>query len=328
MKKNFITFSESIRQATHQSMKISKDVIVMGQLINSEAGVFGTTTNLFKKFGEDRVRDFPVSESLMTSAALGAAVDGKRVVLVHIRLDFLFYSMDAIVNWLSLWRFKSNGNTGAPVIIRAIVGKGWGNGPQHSKSTHSWFANLPGIRVGMPTNAFDAKGMLIDSIFSNDPTVLIEHRSFFGLKDYVPEKPYRVEFGKSKIVKKGKDITIAAIGFGIIDTFKAVEKLKKVGISVEVIDVRSLYPLDTKTIIKSTKKTKRLLVVDPSWKSFGASSEIIASVTESIGKKMISNPLRVSYPDSHTPMSEALEKEYYFNSSEIVSKVKKLFNKK
>ena len=328
MKENFITFSESIRQATEQSMNISKDVIVMGQLTNSGLGVFGTTAKLYKKFGKNRVRDFPVSESLMTSAALGAAIDGKRVVIVHIRLDFLFYSMDAIVNWLSLWRFKSNGCKPLPVVIRAIVGKGWGNGPQHSKSTHSWFANLPGMRVGMPTNAFDAKGMLIESIFSNDPTIIIEHRSFFGLKAYVPEAPYRVEFGKSKIVKKGKDLTIVAIGYGIIDTVKAAEKLEKDGISAEIIAVRSLYPLDKKTIIKSVKKTKRVLVVDPSWRSFGASSEIITSVTENIGKKLKSNPLRICYPDSHTPMSEALENEYYFSSSEIVSKVKKLIKKK
>jgi pyruvate/2-oxoglutarate/acetoin dehydrogenase E1 component len=328
LKKNFITFSESIRQATEQSMRFSKDVVVMGQLINSEAGVFGTTTNLFKEFGYNRVRDFPVSESLMTSTAIGAAIDGKRVILVHIRLDFLFYSMDAIVNWLSLWRFKSNGKSSVPVVIRAIIGKGWGNGPQHSKSTHSWFANLPGLRVGIPTNAFDAKGMLIDSIFSNDPTILIEHRSFFSLKDYVPENLYRVEFGKSKIVKSGKDITIAAIGFGIIDTVKAGEILLKSKISAEIIDVRSLYPLDTKTIINSVKRTKRLIVVDPSWRSFGASSEIITSVTEKIGNELKSNPLRISYPDSHTPMSEALEKDYYFSYLEIVSKVKSVFKKK
>ena len=222
----------------------------------------------------------------------------------------------------SFKKFKSNGNSSALVVIRAIVGKGWGNGPQHSKSTHSWFANLPGIRVGLPTNAFDAKGMLLDSIFSDDPTILIEHRTFFGLKDYVPTSPYRIEFGKAKVVNKGNDITIVTIGYGILPTMKAVEILKKQKIFAEVIDIRSLYPLDIKTVLKSVKKTKRLMVVDPSWKSFGASSEIITSVIESFGDKLKTKPIRVSYPDSHTPMSENLEKKYYFDHKKLISKIK------
>ena len=327
MNKQFITYAESIRQATQQALRASKDVIVMGQLVNSPHGIFGTTDNLYKEFGENRVRDFPVSESLMTSAALGAAIDGRRVILVHIRLDFMFYSMDAIVNWLSLWRFKSNGKSSAPVVIRAIVGKGWGNGPQHSKSTHSWFANLPGIRVGLPTNAFDAKGMLLDSIFSDDPTILIEHRSFFGLKDYVPDLPYRIEFGKAKVVNKGSDITIVAIGYGILPAVKAAEILKKQKIFVEIIDIRSLIPLDIKTIFKSVKKTRRLIVVDPSWKSFGASSEIITSVIERLGNQLKTKPIRVCYPDSHTPMSENLEKKYYFDHKKIISEIKLILKK-
>lgn len=327
MKQNLITFAEAINQGTKQAMKLSKDVILMGQLVNSEHGVFGTTGELSKIFGESRVRDFPVSESLMTSAAIGAAIGGKRVILVHIRIDFMYYSMDAIINWLSLWRFKSSGKASCPIVIRAIVGKGWGNGPQHSKSTHSWFANLPGIRVGMPTNAFDAKGMIIDSIFNNDPTILIEHRSFFKLKQNVPAGPYRVEFGKCAIRQKGKDITIVAIGFGLIDSMKALKQLHKEKIYPEIIDVKSLWPLDISTIIKSVKKTGRLAVVDPSWKSFGASSEIISSVMEKVGKEIKSLPIKITYPDSHTPTSEALEKKFYFNDQIIFKGIKKIFKK-
>ena len=278
---------------------------------------------------KNRVRDFPVSESLMTSAGLGASILNKRVILVHIRIDFMYYAMDAIVNWISLWRFKSNGNASVPIVIRAIVGKGWGNGPQHSKSTHSWFANLPGIRVGMPTNPFDAKGMLLDSIFNDDPTILIEHRSFFDLKEKVPSYPFRTEFGKCAIRKKGKDITIVAIGFGLIEALKASKYLskEKIKIDPEVIDIRSLWPLDIKTIIKSVQKTKRLVVVDPSWKSFGASSEIVSLVAEKMGNKLKSNPIRITYPDSHTPMSSKLEEKFYFNYKQIVSIVKKQFKR-
>jgi len=307
-------------------MQISKDVIVLGQLVNSKAGIFGTTKDLVKIFGKARVRDFPVAESLMTSAALGAAVDGKRVLLVHTRIDFMYYSMDAIVNWLSIWRFKSNGKSSIPVVIRAIIGKGWGQGPQHSKSTHSWFANLPGIRVGIPTNAFDAKGMLIESIFSNDPTILIEHRSLFDLKDYVPFKPYRVKFGKSAIRKKGKDITLVAIGYALVASLQAAKILnEKFEIDVEVIDIRSLYPLDKNSIINSVRKTKRLIVVDPSWKSFGASSEIISLVCEKLNGTLKACPQKITYPDSHTPTTSHLEKSFYFESSQIISAINKQF---
>ena len=325
MKNKLITFAEAINEGTKRAMSMSRDVILMGQLVNTEHGVFGTTVGLSKKFGEERVRDFPVAESLMTSAAIGSAVAGKRVILVHIRIDFMYYSMDAIVNWLSLWRFKSNGKSSCPIVIRAIIGKGWGNGPQHSKSTHSWFANLPGIRVGIPTNAFDAKGMIIDSIFNDDPTILIEHRSFFNLKQYVPIDPYRVEFGKCEIRQKGKDITIVSIGYGIIDVMKSLKKLHNDKIFPEIIDVKSLSPLDTKTILKSVEKTGRIAVVDPSWKSFGAASEIVSVVMQKLSKKMKGKPITITYPDSHTPASEALEKEYYFNDEKIYKLIKKIF---
>ena len=325
MKNKLITFAEAINEGTKQAMSMSRDVILMGQLVNTEHGVFGTTVGLSKKFGEERVRDFPVAESLMTSAAIGSAIAGKRVILVHIRIDFMYYSMDAIVNWLSLWRFKSNGKSSCPIVIRAIIGKGWGNGPQHSKSTHSWFANLPGIRVGIPTNAFDAKGMIIDSIFNDDPTILIEHRSFFNLKQYVPIAPYRVEFGKCEIRQRGEDITIVSIGYGIIDVMRSLKKLHNVKIFPEIIDVKSLSPLDTKTILKSVEKTGRIAVVDPSWKSFGAASEIISVVMQKLSKKIKSKPITITYPDSHTPASEALEKEYYFNEEKIYKLIKKIF---
>jgi pyruvate dehydrogenase E1 component beta subunit len=174
----------------------------------------------------------------------------------------------------------------------------------------------------MPTNAFDAKGMLIDSIFNNDPTILIEHRSFFGAKDLVPIKPYRVNFGKCSVRKRGKHITVVAIGYGLIDSLKACAILKNEKIYAEIIDIKSLYPLDINTIFKSVKKTKRLLVVDPSWKSFGAASEIISQITEKIGNILKSAPKRITYPDSHTPMSSFLEDKYYFNSKVIVKVVK------
>ena len=320
-----ITYAQAINQATHQAMELQNNVMIMGQLINYKPGIFGTTIGLSKKFGEERVRDFPVAESLMTSAGIGAAVAGQRVILVHIRIDFMMYAMDAIVNWLSLWRFKSNNKSNLPLVIRAIVGRGWGQGPQHSKSFHAWFANLPGIRVAMPATAFDAKGLLLESIFGEDPTIIIEHRSLFNLKDNVPVKPYRVKFGEAVIRRKGKDITLVAIGCLVVDALKASNILSKEGIEVEVIDPRTLSPLDFSTINKSVKKTKRLIVADPGWQSFGAGAEIVAKICEMRSKDLLSNPARVALPDSHAPMSAPLEKEYHLNVNDLIEKIKKVF---
>ena len=324
-KTNLISYSEAINQATKQAMELSRDVMVMGQLIDYKSGVFGTTTGLVEKFGNKRVRDFPVAESLMTSAALGAAITGKRVLLVHIRIDFMLYSFDSIVNWLSLWRFKSNSESKAPVVIRAIVGRGWGQGPQHSKSFHSWFGNLPGIKVALPATAFDAKGILLESIFGEDPTIIIEHRSLFGLKDHVPKEPYRVKFGKAVIRKAGKDITVVSLGCMLVETLKAAKILKKEKIVIEVIDPRTLTPLDKETIIKSVKTTGRLAVVDPGWQSFGASAEIITSVIEKYSNYLKASPIRINFPDSHTPMSQNLEKKYYIDEQKIAERIKENF---
>ena len=208
-----ITYAQAINDALNQSMKKNKDIYVVGQLVDYSSGVFGTTTGLVNKFGRARILDFPVAESLMTSMSIGMALKKKKVVLVHHRIDFMLYSMDAIVNWISLWRFKSNSETSLPIVIRAIVGKGWGQGPQHSKSFHSWFANLPGIRVALPSNPIDAKGLLIDSIFSNCPTIIIEHRSLFNDMQQVPDEMYRIPFGKASILKKGNDLSIVCIRF-------------------------------------------------------------------------------------------------------------------
>ncbi len=243
-------------------------------------------------------------------------------------MDFMMYSLDAIVNWLSLWRFKSNKESNVPLVIRAIVGRGWGQGPQHSKSFHSWFGHLPGIKVAIPATPFDAKGLLLESIFGEDPCIIIEHRSLFGLREEVPVTPYRVRYGRASIRKEGKDVTLVAIGCLVIDALKAAKILENEGISVEVIDPRTLTPLENETINKSVSKTKRLVVADPGWHSFGAASEIIESASEKNIHKMEANPIRITLPDSHTPMSSSLEKKYYIKQEDIVSAVRKSIKQK
>ena len=315
------SYADAIKQGLTQAMELSDRVVIMGQLVDYLPGVFGTTTGLVEKFGIDRVQDFPVAESVMTSAAIGAALAGMRPVLIHHRLDFMLYSMDAIVNWLSLWRFKSNSESGLPVVIRAIVGKGWGQGPQHSKSLHAWFAHLPGLRVAVPATAFDAKGLLLESIFGEDPTIIIEHRSMFGLSDTVPSQPYRVRFGQAVTRRKGKDITLAAIGMMVPLALRAAARLAEQSIDAEVIDLRTVSPLDTGRICDSVAKTGRLVVADPAWCTGSVAAEIIATVCEREGHSLKANPGRVCFPDSHTPMSSALESAYYPDENSILNQV-------
>ena len=323
-----LSYSQAINQGLVQAMEMDKSVLLMGQLVDYKPGVFNTTSGLVEKFGRNRVLDFPVAEGAMTSAAIGAAITGMRPVLVHHRLDFMLYSLDAITNWLSLWRFKSDNKSNLPVVIRAIVGKGWGQGPQHSKSLHAWFSHLPGVKVAIPATAFDAKGLLLESIFGEDPVIIIEHRSLFDFTNPVPEIPYRVRFGSACVRKAGSDVTLVAIGYMVPIALRAAAKLKREGIDVEVVDPRTLAPLDRDTICTSVLKTGRLVVADPGWRSFGAAAEIITSVVEVVGNKLHSAPVRITLPDSHTPMSMALEDHYYPSEADFCDAVAKAFYSK
>jgi len=323
--KRRLTYAEAINEGLHQAMELSQDVIVLGQLVDYKPGIFGTTKGLADRFGKNRVFDFPVAENIMTSAAMGASLVGIRPVIVHQRLDFMMYSLDAIVNWLSLWHFKSNKESRLPVTIRAIVGKGWGQAAQHSKSLHAWFAHLPGLKVAIPSTAYDAKGLLLESIFGENPTVIIENRSLFSQADFVPQLPYRVRFGKAEVRRKGKDLTIVAISSMVPVSLRVAQMLAAESIDAEVIDIRTLSPLDEATICDSVSKTKRLVVADPAWQSFGAAGEIIARVSMKIGNQMKSNPIRICLPDSHTPMSYVLEEIYYGNEETMLKEIRMMF---
>ena len=317
-----LTYAQAVNEAMVQALELSPEVFVAGQLVDSRPGVFGTTTGLIDRFGPSRIHDFPVSESLMTSVAMGAALTGMRPILVHHRLDFMLYATDAIANWLSLWRFKSNGKSHLPITIRAVIGKGWGQGPQHSKSLHAWFAHLPGLKVALPATAHDAKGLLLESIFGEDPAIILENRSLFSMEDEVPEEPYRIPFGQAAVRRPGRDVTLVALGAMVPAALRVAAGIAGEGVDVEVIDLRTVAPLDHAKILQSVGKTRRIVVADPAWRSVGVAAEIIASVTEQMSDQLKARPVRICLPDSHTPTSAPLEAAYYPSDEALASAIR------
>jgi len=242
-----------------------------------------------------------------------------RPVLVHQRLDFMLYSVDQIVNWMGPWRFMSGGRAKMPVTIRAIVGKGWGQGPQHTKSLHTWFAHIPGLQVVMPGTPADAKGLLLASIMSDDPTLFIEGRSLFSMQEDVPDAPYFIRLGQAVVRAEGKDVTLVTMGSMVPLSLQAAKTLRESNIAAEVVDVRTLMPLDMASILASVKKTGRLVVAEPGWRMYGAAAEIIAATAETLGKDMRSLPRRVTWPQSAVPNSSKLEEQFYPSSDDIVT---------
>lgn len=313
------SFSAALNSAQRQAMELDENVFVCGIGADGEAGIFGTTSGLVEQFGAKRVFDTPISEQALTALAAGAANAGLRPVLVHQRLDFMLYSIDQIVNWISLWRFISGGKSSMPLTIRAIVGKGWGQGPQHSKSLHAWFAHIPGLQVVMPGSPADAKGLLMASIMSDDPTIFIEGRSLFSMKERVPEEPYFIRLGEALVRRPGTDVTLVAFGSMVPTSLDAAANLANEGISAEVIDLRSVAPLDFETIIGSVRKTGRLVVAEPGWLRFGIAAEILATVSETCGADIVAPPRRVAWPQHYVATSAPLEQAYYPDAESVAA---------
>ena len=273
-----ITFRESILEATDYCMSTDPEVHLMGLGVPDPKGIFGTTLGLSEKFGNERVLDTPTSENGMTGIALGASMMGMRPVITHQRVEFSLLAIEQIVNQAAKCHYMTGGALCAPLVIRMIIGRGWGQGPQHSQSLESWFAHIPGLKVVLPSTPYDAKGLLISSIKDNNPVIFMEHRWLHETFGDVPQNAYEIPIGEAKVARKGTDITLVTYSYMTLETPTCANILSKYGISVEVIDLRSLRPLDETTILNSVKKTGRLLVADTGWSKFGVSSEIIAKI--------------------------------------------------
>jgi len=322
--KRLLKYSEAIFEATDQLLDIDENVFVIGLGVNEPKGIFKTTYGLKQKYGSKRVMDMPASENAMTGVVVGAAIHGLRPMMVHQRSDFFLLGLDQLINNAAKWNYMFAGKMKVPLVIRILVGKGWGQGCQHSQTLHSIYAHIPGVKVVMPSNSYDAKGLLVASMRDNNTVIYIEHRWLYNTTSYVPNELYEIEIGKAKIVKEGKDISILTISDSVLDTIKSLEILEKEGIDAEIIDLRCVKPLDKQTIINSIKKTKRVLIVDPDWKMCSFSSELLAIISEEVHFELKTSPRRLTFAEMPCPTGWSLSNHFYFNDKDIAIEVFKI----
>lgn len=316
-----ITGTAAIREALDQSMAKDPNVFIVGEGVPDPKGIFGTSIGLREKYGKNRVWDMPVSENGMTGACIGAAISGMRPVLVHQRLDFALLSLDQIINNAAKWFYMFGGQQSVPLVIRMIIGHGWGQGAQHSQNLHALFAHIPGLKVVMPSQPQDAKGLLIAAIADPNPVMYLEHRWIHSAQGDVPKKMYTTPIGKANITKRGSDITIVSSSYMALEALRAAQLLEAMGISAEVVDLRTISPLDMPTIIRSIKKTGHLLVVDSGWTTGGIAGEIITKIVEKNMGMLHKAPARIALPDMPAPSSPGLTKFYYPNVETIMRTV-------
>ena len=322
-----LTFSEAINEALSLAMEMDESVICYGLGVDDPKGVFGTTIGLQEKFGIERVFDMPSSENAMTGIAIGASLNGVRPVMTHQRLDFFLLAMDQLVNNAAKWHYMFGGQSSVPITIRLIVGRGWGQGPTHSQNLQAIFAHIPGLKVVMPATAADAKGLLLSSIFDNNPVVFLEHRWLHYLEGDVPEGDFRVPIGKAHYFNEGSDITIVSLSYMSIEALHAVEVLEQEGISCDLIDLRSVKPIDWELIFSSVQKTGSLLALDTGTNTGSIAGEIIAKVSMDCYKSLKQSPKKITLPDFPTPTSGALTKGFYKRAEDIVDVVSNMCGK-
>jgi pyruvate/2-oxoglutarate/acetoin dehydrogenase E1 component len=317
-----LTYAEAISEATCLLMERDPNVVLLGIGLDYSSGVFGTTSKAHELFGSYRVMDTPAMENALTGIAIGGATVGLRPILVHARNDFMFLALDQMLNVLSKWNYMFSGQAGnLPVVIRAIIGRGWGQGATHSQSIQSLLAHFPGLRVVMPSTPADAKGMLIAAATSNDPVVILEHRSLFNVKGEVPSGFISSNLDSGKIMREGSDVTIIATSICVQESLIVAEELEKLNISAEILDLRSIQPIDRKSIIDSVSKTQRVLVFDTSWTNFGVGAEVGAIIAETKGINLKVPLIRIGQSGVPAPVSKPLEDAHYPSLTSVIKMI-------
>ncbi len=328
-----LTIARAMAEATAQEMRTDPTVFVMGEDIAKLGGVFGNTRGLLEEFGKQRVRDTPISETAFMGAAVGAASDGMRPIVELMFVDFFGVCFDAIYNSMAKNCYFSGGEVKVPVVLMTSTGGGYSDAGQHSQCLYGTFAHLPGMKVVCPSNAYDAKGLMTTAIRDDNPVIYMYHKGLQGMgwlgteplaNVHTPEDTYEIPFGEAAIVRQGTDVTLVGCAMGVHNALKAADKLAEKGVSAEVVDLRTLVPLDRDTVFNSVAKTGKLIVVDEDYQSYGLTGEIIASIAERDVSVLKASPQRVAYPDVPIPFARVMEQHCLPNPDKIVAAYEKI----
>ena len=318
-----IEFITAINEALDEEIERDKNVFLIGEDIGQFGGVFGATNGLYRKYGFERIKQTPISESIIVGAAVGAAITGLRPVAEIMYFDFITLAMDQIVNQAAKIFFMSGGQINVPMVIRTQYATGTTEAAQHSQNFEAWFAHIPGLKIIIPSNAYDAKGLLKAAIRDNNPVIFVENRVLYYQKFKVPENDWIIEIGKGDIKREGKDLTIIAIGMMVNKALKVADELSG-KVDIEVIDPRTIYPLDINLIIDSVKKTGNVLVVHEAVARFGVGAEIIRNIVENAFDYLDSPPKVLGNIGVPIPYSVPLEEAAVPQEKDIINEVKKI----
>lgn len=328
-----LSTAKAISEGIAQEMRSDDSVFVMGEDVGAYGGIFGATGDLLAEFGTERVIDTPISETAFIGAGIGAATEGMRPVVELMFIDFFGVCMDQIYNHMAKIHYESGGAVNVPMVLMASVGGGYSDAAQHSQCLWGTFAHLPGMKVVVPSNPYDAKGLMISAIRDDNPVLYLFHKGIMGLVwmaknrrsvDVVPEEAYTVPIGKAAVAREGSDVSIVTLSLSVHHALDAAEQLATDGVSAEVIDLRSLVPLDRDAVLQSVGKTGRLLVVDEDYRSFGMSGEIAAIIAET-DPTMLKAPVgRLAVPDTPIPYARPLETFVLPKTDKIVAEAKRL----
>ena len=320
-----ITFAQALNEALDYEMSKDPKVVVMGEDVGVYGGIYGVTAGLYDKYGPERVIDTPIAESGFVGTGVGAAATGLlRPVVELMFIDFLGVTFDQIYNQAAKMRYMFGGKAKISMVLRTVCGAGFSAAAQHSQSLHAIFAHVPGLKVVMPSTPYDAKGLLISSIEDDDPVIFIEHKALYAIKGEVPEEPYSIPLGEADVKREGKDVTIVATAAMVHKSLEVAEKLEKDGISVEVVDPRTIVPLDVDTIINSIKKTGKLVVVDEGYPRCGFATDVAALAVNKAFDSLKAPVKIVTPPATPVPFSPALESEWIPSTEKIEKAVREI----
>jgi pyruvate/2-oxoglutarate/acetoin dehydrogenase E1 component len=319
-----INFVQGLHMALDEAMAADENVIALGEDIGDEqgGGVFKITKGLSTKYGRHRIRATPISEQAIVGAAVGAAIAGLRPVAEIMLMNFVTVAMDQIVNHAAKLRFMSGGQTNVPLVIRTTTGAGVGFGGQHSDMLEAWFAHVPGLKVVMASNPADAKGLLLSAIEDNDPVILIENILAYGQQGEAPPPGYRVPLGKAAVARAGSDITVIAYGRAVNDALVVAETMAGEGVSVEVVDLRTIAPFDEATVLASVEKTRRAVIVHEAVRAYGTGAEIASRIHEELFDTLKAPVGRIGSTYSPVPFSPPLEKAWIYSQAQIADAIR------